>query len=320
MTDGPAHQPRVVRSRFIRSGLLLAAFCAGLLAGTITARAEVTGTTTYDVSGKELCDVWADIEANGPQEDGLHLAGEADSRFRGTYTSSPVSCTSRPASGCPGGTEFTCSGSLDAVYTIETTIMLPHWTGYDASCPAAQAEWDRFVGKLAEHEQGHDAEASAALAAATPMTHFVASSTNRDSDVARSDVTADLAAQYAVEAARLRGLVDAAGADYDAATAHGTATGAELDKTIKCPKVVTPTSILQDMIADLDFADNQGVANSLQQKLRAAIDAIASGNTRAAKGKLRAFINEVKAQSGKAFTEDEANGFMADARDVISRL
>jgi len=33
------------------------------------------------------------------------------------------------------------------------TVSLPRWTGYDAACPAAQREWDRFMGQTRQHEQ-----------------------------------------------------------------------------------------------------------------------------------------------------------------------
>jgi len=51
---------------------------------------------------------------------------------------------------------------------------------------------------------------------------------------------------------------------------------------------------------------NGGVAHSLCVKLEGAADAVASGDTAAATGKLGAYVNEVEAQSGKSLTDQEA--------------
>jgi len=47
--------------------------------------------------------------------------------------------------------------------------------------------------------------------------------------------------------------------------------------------------------------------NSFKSKLMAAKQSEAKGNTSAHNGQLQAFMNQVKAQSGKAFTEEQAN-------------
>ena len=36
---------------------------------------------------------------------------------------------------------------------IDAQVQLPQWADYDQACPAAQAEWDRFMGALRAHEQ-----------------------------------------------------------------------------------------------------------------------------------------------------------------------
>src|SRR5207248_804218 len=51
---------------------------------------------------------------------------------------------------------------------------------------------------------------------------------------------------------------------------------------------------------------NGVVAHSLCVKLEGAADAVASGDTAAATGKLGAYVNEVEAQSGKSLTDQEA--------------
>jgi hypothetical protein len=36
---------------------------------------------------------------------------------------------------------------------VDAEVKLPKWADYDQACPAAQAEWDRFMGALRAHEQ-----------------------------------------------------------------------------------------------------------------------------------------------------------------------
>ena len=67
----------------------------------------------------------------------------------------------------------------------------------------------------------------------------------------------------------------------------------------------------------LGLIDNQGVANSLVQKLEAANAAMGRGQTQVAMNLLRAFINEVSAQSGKHITIDAANMLIADVNTLL---
>lgn len=60
----------------------------------------------------------------------------------------------------------------------------------------------------------------------------------------------------------------------------------------------------------------QGTANSLGTKLDAAEGSLAAGNLGAACNQLKAFINEVKAQSGKALTKAQADALIATARQI----
>lgn len=67
----------------------------------------------------------------------------------------------------------------------------------------------------------------------------------------------------------------------------------------------------------LGLIDNQGLANSLAQKLEAANAAKGRGQTQVAMNLLRAFINEVSGQSGKHITTDVANMLIADANTLV---
>jgi hypothetical protein len=66
--------------------------------------------------------------------------------------------------------------------------------------------------------------------------------------------------------------------------------------------------------------DNSGIQNSLVKKLQGVQDAVKKGQIVPAINKLQAFINEVRAQSGKHITTDAANQLIADAQWVIAHL
>ncbi|WP_255295233.1 family 43 glycosylhydrolase [Bacillus sp. AFS037270] len=55
------------------------------------------------------------------------------------------------------------------------------------------------------------------------------------------------------------------------------------------------------------FITDEGIAHSLTAKLASAKEAFAGGNKEAVAGKLKAFVNELSAQSGKSITEKQAN-------------
>ena len=82
---------------------------------------------------------------------------------------------------------------------------------------------------------------------------------------------------------------------------------------------VTPASIMQDV----DFyvssgAINQNEGTSLLQKLKAAAAYSAAGNCTLANATYQAFINEVKAQTGKKITAAAAAVLIADAQYLIA--
>lgn len=67
----------------------------------------------------------------------------------------------------------------------------------------------------------------------------------------------------------------------------------------------------------LNLITNQGIANSLQQKIDNAGKQKEKGQTKAALNLLQAFVNEVKAQLGKAVAKDAADLLIADAEQLI---
>jgi predicted secreted Zn-dependent protease len=91
--------------------------------------------TTYDVSGATLDDITGQL--NG-------LDGFA------SQTNAPLGLSGR----------VTPQRQPDDSYQVtvrwrinDATVQLPRWTDYDAACPAAQQEWDRFLGQTRQHEQ-----------------------------------------------------------------------------------------------------------------------------------------------------------------------
>jgi hypothetical protein len=69
-----------------------------------------------------------------------------------------------------------------------------------------------------------------------------------------------------------------------------------------------------------DFVDSRGLARSLTAKLAAAQVALDRGNVNAARGALRAFIDEVNAQRGAHIKTDAANFLIAAAESLLSSL
>ena len=70
----------------------------------------------------------------------------------------------------------------------------------------------------------------------------------------------------------------------------------------------------------LGWIDNQGVANSLDQKLDNAKSQLQKGDTTAAKNTLRALVNEVEAQNGKHLTSEAFALLKYNAEYLISKL
>ena len=83
-------------------------------------------------------------------------------------------------------------------------------------------------------------------------------------------------------------------------------------------RIVTFQSAVDDInnSFNLGLIDNQGIANSLAQKMRAA----QSGANADAKGILNAFINEVNAQLSKHIAAEAANVLLQDADALIAKL
>jgi hypothetical protein len=90
--------------------------------------------------------------------------------------------------------------------------------------------------------------------------------------------------------------------------------------------LTTPQAQIQQLIQDVDSLASQGVlnqgqANSLTAKLRAALQQLERGNTKAAGGQLRAFINQVEAlvRSGK-LSSMQGRHLIDGANSVLAQI
>lgn len=82
-----------------------------------------------------------------------------------------------------------------------------------------------------------------------------------------------------------------------------------------------PAAALAELIADVDVLGlMRGIENSLVKKLEGAIKNLEKGNVAGASGKLRAFINQVRAQRGKKIDAADADALIAAAKAILAAL
>lgn len=85
------------------------------------------------------------------------------------------------------------------------------------------------------------------------------------------------------------------------------------------PTIQALHACVTDAIA-MGHIDNRGVANSLLAKLDSAQAALDRGQTQVAAANLHAFIQEVKAQTGKHIAAEHAEHMVMHAQAVIDNL
>lgn len=88
--------------------------------------------------------------------------------------------------------------------------------------------------------------------------------------------------------------------------------------------IQTPAKAIQSLVVLVQtFNLQQGIENSLDQKLLNAVDSLTAenaGDRQDAVNKLEAFINAVQAQSGNQITVDQANNLIQDAQNILSAI
>jgi hypothetical protein len=98
--------------------------------------------------------------------------------------------------------------------TVAQAIELPSWTDRSSGTPAQQKEWDRFMGALSAHEDGHVAKDVATWTGAHKK---IAGKSEKDGNDTFDAISA---------------AADTANADYDTATQHGLTQGTTIDPNV----------------------------------------------------------------------------------------
>ncbi len=91
----------------------------------------------------------------------------------------------------------------------------------------------------------------------------------------------------------------------------------------QCPEMAPTIPSLQACVqqaAAMGFIDNAGITHSLLKKLGTAQTAQENGKPKIAIHLLKAFVNEVKAQSGKHIASEQALHMIMHAQQVIHAL
>lgn len=275
----------------------------------------------YHVSGNTLAEAKAYMDQHGPQDNtGTHYPG---------ITYIDVVPTKQPP-GLPKVEPiqepyFKATITVSVTWEIKADILLPTWDGYSQASAAAQAEWDRYVNCLKDHEDGHVQTAVDALNNMNPpaQTSFSVSGTGLTPAEAIANATAALAnidQQIEQERQRILGAIDTASKKYDNDTAHGATQGATLNTNIESG---TPEERIAGLIDDLIMISaSDGVSSALESTLQNALKSLQNGNNRAATGQLNAFINQVQATAGKKNgpTTDEATELVSEAQSIRAQI
>ncbi len=96
---------------------------------------------------------------------------------------------------------------------VDAQVKLPKWADYDQACPAAQAEWDRFMGALRAHEQTKHVD----------MAEEFLKNLSADDVTIVADSTDELQSKLQAKQAELRGDLQ----DKHDACGHGTGSAGE---------------------------------------------------------------------------------------------
>ena len=159
----------------------------------------VTGRTTvvyYDIHGRTVEELRADMERLGPKIDGDSYVGETGSPMRWGWRTRSM-----------GGASCTIH---DVTVSLDAQITLPRWTPPADAEPGLAAEWKRFVDAVEAHEAGHkDISAKAAREIIDRVQGLTASCSQievRGNDIARSIVERAHEQQQAYDAETRHGL------------------------------------------------------------------------------------------------------------------
>ena len=150
----------------------------------------------YDVHGRTISELRADMRRLGPKIADSSFVGETRSPMRWTWrteTIGPSSCAIR-----------------DVTLSVNAQITLPRWTPPADTEPGLAAEWTRFLAALETHEAGHkDISAKAGrdiVERLRGLSGLCSLISTRANDLARDIVDRSSAEQKAYDAATRHGL------------------------------------------------------------------------------------------------------------------
>src|SRR5262245_29320142 len=212
MYDMPLRRNIVVRhvgTRCLaRTPTLLCVACTALSAGCASAPHSraldsyptgVSGRTTvlyYDVHGRTIEELRADMNRLGPKIDGANFVGETRAPMRWSWHTRSI-----------GG--VSCS-IRDVSVGVTAEITLPRWTPPADTEPGLVAEWKRFMDALEAHEAGHkDISAKAGreiIDRVQGLSGLCSQIDARGNDIARSIVERAHEQQQAYDAETRHGL------------------------------------------------------------------------------------------------------------------
>jgi len=170
--------------------------------------AGVSGRTTvfyYDVHGRTVDELRADMRRKGPKVDGTKFVGEMRSPMRWSWRTELLG-------------RANCSIREVSVF-VNAQITLPRWTPPADTAPGLVTEWKRFLAALELHEAGHkDISAKAGREIIERLRGLSGSCSQlgaRANDLARAIVERAAGEQKAYDAATRHGLTQgtAFGAD-----------------------------------------------------------------------------------------------------------
>jgi predicted secreted Zn-dependent protease len=200
----------------------------------MTSKQGSASTKYYNVLGKTLEDINADMMKKGPPDPNdkkrysgsclgelvLEIKG-SDLDFKTTDGSSPTEVTVT----LKGGT-MTCN----------TTTTMPKLASDKDLSADAKKEWKRFVSKVQVHEDGHaDSYLKLAKAISDDLNTMSGKGTGNDERSAQAAAAKDLTAQISKKLSGTNSLAQQIKDDakaYDAKTKHGQTQGAVLDASI----------------------------------------------------------------------------------------
>ncbi len=273
----------------------------------------------YQVQGDSLSELKTYMEQNGPQDNsGTHYPAityiDVVPNKQQTSSTKPVD---EPY--------YECTVTVTVTWTVTALIKMPEWPGSGDACQAVQDEWNRYLEALEDHEEGHEQVANDALNNMQPSPNMTFTATGRGLSPGEAELDAnnnlgDIDAQIEAKRQEILAEIDKKSKEYDETTGHGATQGATLNTGIGCG---TPEERIEGLTGDVEFSDaSEGVANSLNAKLEAALKALQKGNNGAAANQLNAFINQVNAVSGteNGPTEQEGQGLVSQAQSIQGQI